>query len=908
MRITNLRTELLTRPMGIDAARPRLSWQLESQKQNVVQRAYRVVAQIGGETVWDSARVESNDASITWASSSLPSRSRAQWRVTIWTDDDYAISEPAEFEIGLLRTDDWRGQWVVPEHAIDIHTPQAAPILRLSFAADEGLVRARAYQTAHGLYQSWINGRASSDAKFTPGFTSYYSRLQYQVDDITEAIEPGENIWAVQLADGWWRGSTGGSQRNNFGYRVAFLGQIELEYADGRIDVVATSDAFRTTTGGLLESDMKGGDVYDARREPTGWKRAGFDDSNWDRVSTRSYPIGNLIASRSVPVQEHERFLPRIFSDARGDTILDFGQNIAGYVSMTLRGMRPGQTISLEHGEILVDGAFSTENINLEAGHISVAGGRFQRVDYTARGEATETYKPWSSVFGFRYVRVTGHTSHIRPEDFEAVAVYSSLDDVGDFACSNPLLNKLVSNARWSQKGNFLDVPTDCPQRERAPWSGDAQLYAKTATLFMNAQPFFEKWLADLRAEQGSDGLVLNTFPATSAVHNPVEVGRLRRDVHPNDPLAATLFSAVGEGGTLDGSAGWGDAAVILPWTMYLVYGDRQALHDQYDSAKAWVEYAIRAARTHSDYHSDAPWYRPEAGDDGDYMWDTGYHWGEWMEADTVLDEAAFYRMLTQPDPEVPTAYLSYSSRLLAQMADTLGFASDAIRYRSVATRAKEVFNRYLIAPDGTIKPGRQAPYVRALAFDLVDDDRIPIVVERLTTAIKQADFHLNTGFLATPFLLGVLADHGQLDLAYKLLEQETAPSWLASVVAGATTIPETWTAIQDNTHSHNHYAYGAVCDFLISRVAGIQPTWDTAGYREFTIQPLIGGALTEARAHYDSIHGRIESAWTRTPAGSEHTIQVPPNTVASVVLPDGQRHRLGSGSYRLTSALAAHA
>ena len=902
MRVDNLKTENLYGPVGIDSAFPRLSWQIQSSQRGVIQTSYRIVADVDDRIVWDSGRVDASTTSVRWGGESLTSRMRIRWRVMVWTNSEFAVSDPTDFEMGLLAAEDWRARWIVPEQTVDIHGPQPAPILRSTFQVRDGLIRARAYQTAHGLYRSWLNGSPSTESRFNPGFTSYYHRLQYQVDDITALLQPGENVWAAELADGWWRGSTGGSQRNNFGYRVAFLGQLILEYANGDIEFVGSGESFRASTGGLLQSDMKGGDFFDARLEPDGWMRPGFDDSHWHRVSSREYPLDNLIATRSVPVREQERFTPRVLADANGDTILDFGQNIAGYVSMSLAGLRSGQMVSLHHGEQLVDGAFDTRNVNLEAAHIALADARFQQVDYVARGNPREAYCPWASIFGFRYVKVVGYLGEVQPEDFQAIAVYSDLEPVGGFECSNSLLNKLVSNARWSQKGNFLDVPTDCPQRERAPWSGDAQIYAMTATRFMDVQPFFEKWLADLRAEQGPEGLVLNTFPATSAIHNPAEVQRMRRDVLPQDPLAAMLFSAVGEGGILDGSAGWGDAAVILPWTMYLVYGDVQSLREQYGSAKAWVDYMIRASRRRSEVHAEATWYRAESEDDADLIWDTGYHWGEWMEADAVIDQAAFQRMLTHPDPEVPTAYLCYSSRLLGQMATVLGHTDDADHYAAFSDRVKAAFNRHLILPDGTIKPGRQAPYVRALALGLVEDDRRARVVERLVEAIEQAGYHLNTGFLSTAFLLEVLADNGRADLAFRLLEEQTSPSWLAPVIAGATTIPETWTAVQEHSHSHNHYAYGAVCNFLVGHVAGIQPLWSDAGYREFKIEPLLGGTLTQALAYYDSAHGRIVSGWDRTPDGSTHTVQVPANTVAHVRLPDGQHLQLGSGTYTLTS------
>lgn len=893
LEIYELRCEYRQDPCGIDAEKPRLSWKIKSSESNVVQTAYEISASRdpnGQDVVWNSGRVAS-DASqhVRWEGPSLSSGMKVYWKVKVEAGQAGAVSLTASFEMGLLHPADWKAEWIEAEEGIDPEAYQPAPYLRKEFEVKPGLVKARIYQSAHGLYEFWINGKRGTQDVFKPGFTSYYARTQYQAYDITSRLVPGRNCWAVALGDGWWRGKTGGITRNNFGYKVAFIGQILLTYADGTTEVVASNTSFKTATGGLLKSDMKEGDVFDARLEADGWKMAGFDDSGWKYTQEESEghgDVGTLIASRSVPVGEHEAFSARVMTTPNGETVLDFGQNIAGYVRMKLRHGKSGQAVTLVHGEALDEnGNFTQKNIQTIRPDT-----KLQLVEYIMKGEKEEEYCPLFSIFGFQYVLVKGYQGEILPGDFTAVAVYSAMDETGDFCCSHPLINQLVKNSRWSQKGNFMDVPTDCPTRERSPWTGDSQIYVRTATDFMNVYPFFEKWLLDLNVEQFASGKVANTIPSTISVHHPLEWQRLKEKLDGvSDPtIKMVMQMAMGDledGSLADGSSGWGDTATITPYTLYLCYGDARILENQYDSAKKWVDYIARQAEKANPIYAHLEYNQHPA--DAKYVWDTGYHWGEWLEPDIQHADGTqrIISLYQNPQYAVASMYYFYSARLVSKMAAILGRPEDEKKYSAIAENVKRVYNQYFIQEDGILTAGRQAPNVRALAFGLVDESKKKAVAAKLAQMVTENGCRLNTGFLATPFLLHVLAENGYAELAYKVLEQEESPSWLYNVKAGATTILEDWQGFEKCVASFNHYSFGAVCDFLFAGIAGIQPEIDHAGYQHFLLKPTPGGTLTEAAAKYESLYGQIVSSWKRQGEKVSYAFVVPANTTATVML-----------------------
>lgn len=917
LKVYDLRTEYRENPLGISSRTPRLGWKLSGDGENLRQEAYRVQAFSNGETVWDSGLISSGESQrIRYAGTPLGSGQRVTWRVTLRAGGEVAESEEASFETALDPSD-WEARWIQPEREIDYDAYKPSPRLRRSFAVKPGLVRARIYQTAHGLYEFWINGKAGTDEKFKPGITSYYYRAAYQSYDVLPLLREGENVWAVQLGDGWWRGNTGGGNRNNFGFYLSFIGQLVLEYADGSREVIATDERFHTAPSERLRCDMKVGEIYDARLASDDWKLPGYVESGWDSVvPAAEYPsLDVLVPSDSVPVKEHEVLEGKPFRDAAGNLVLDFGQNHTGYVRMVLRNTKPGQVVTLTHGEGLKDGVFSIANLE------ETSKDPFQQVVYLCRGGEEETYVPLFAVFGFRYVLLEGYDSEIQPGDFRSPAVYSAMEETGNFSCSNPLVNQLVSNSRWSMKSNFLDAPTDCPTRERSTWSGDAEVFCKTAADFMNVYPFFEKWLKDLSAEQFEDGCVGNTIPSTNALHNPVERQRMLeqgRFVF----APPTLAGPKGNGEMMDGSVGWGNVAIVVPYTMYLCYGDKQILENQYESAKRWVDFERNNAKKHNPLYEAQSEYHTfcDGVADADYIYDTHFQWGEWLEPDAVENggSASFDPMVMHRNgnPLVATAYLYYDCSLLAKLAGILGKTEDEAFYSAYTANVKRVYNKYFIKPDGTILEGRQAPYARTLALGLADEEHEPLVAKKLAEAVEQAGYTVNTGFLSTPFLLPQLCDYGYVSHAFRLLEQTAFPSWLHPITLGATTILENWGGLDDYRASFNHYSYGAVCDFLVSRVGGIRPLESAPGYQEFVVEPITGGTLTWAEASYESLYGTIRSKWSLEDGKARYTVTIPANTTAEVILPrdavseeicaalggltEGAkvRFRLGSGTY----------
>ncbi|SFE53793.1 alpha-L-rhamnosidase [Paenibacillus catalpae] len=892
LEVVSLRTEYLDNPLGLDARKPRLGWKLRCDGRNVMQSAYHVQASSAesfSNMLWDSGKVETSQSQgIRYAGPELKSIQRVYWRVKVWNNlgEESPFSEPVFFETGLLYSSDWKAAWIEPEKEIDIHAYKPAPYIRKEFTVKKGLVSARACLTAKGLYSFFINGHEGTDHLFTPGFTSYYKRHQYQVYDVTHLLREGVNALGAILGDGWWRGATGGaSLKNNFGYKVAFLGQMVLDYEDGSRETIGSDSSFKTSTGPLLKSDMKAGDRFDARISIQGWNQPGFDDSSWGNVEVAGDGYDNLIATRSVPVKQKEKFAPSVLRTPNGETVLDFGQNIAGWVEMKVQG-EAGTEVVLIHGEALNrDGNFTLHHL-AEHGEME----DFQEVRYILAGNGEERYHPRFSIFGFRYVLVKNYPGEVKPENFTAVAVYSDLEQTGDFICSNPLINQLVSNSKWSQKGNFMEVPTDCPTRERAAWAGDAQVFSRTAADFMNVYPFFEKWMEDVAAEQFQDGSIGSTVPTVLGHHSMEEWERVSKQ-HTN-PMMALRRPKPGTAGMLDGSSGWGDAAVIIPWTIYLCYGDKAILENQFDSAKAWVDYMAVCARNSNERFINTPAYQnyTDGELDADYIWDTKFHWGEWLEADTEFNDLAAVMSKTQGCyPDVATAYYAYSTRLLAEMASVLEKTEDEAKYRQLYDKIKRVYNKYFIKEDGSILEDRQAPNVRTLAFGLAEENKQQAVADRLAQLIIEQDYHLNTGFLSTPFILHTLADNGHTDIAFRLLEQDTCPSWLYAVSKGATTIWESWRGMKPNgelSGSLNHYSYGAVCDFLFACIAGIRPVWETPGYKHFRLKPLVGGTLTHARATFESLYGTIRSSWEKAGERVTYRFEVPVNTTAMIMLP----------------------
>ena len=770
-------------------------------------------------------------------------------------------------------------------HPDDNRETRLVPLFRRTFCVQNVIKNAALRLSAHGIYEAELNGRPVTENRFMPGLTSYYHRIQMQEYDVTVLLQKGENELRVTVGDGWWRWN------NNFGYTLSLWAELTLQYTDGSEETLTTDENWEVGLGPVVRTDLQKGEVYDARIKPNGWQKAALCTEHTE---------GELIENQSVPVREKERFPGRPMRDTAGKLVIDFGQNLAGYVRMTLRHTKAGQVVHLKHGEGLdKDGCFSTANCD---------GGRteFQEVTYLCKGAEAEEYTPHFAVFGFRYALVEGIESE--NADFEAIAVYSDMEETGDFKCSDALINKLVENARWSQKGNFLDVPVDCPTRERNAWTGDAMIYCRTAAYFMDVRQFFKKWLVDQTIEQYSSGKVGITFPSTSSVHNQEEL----KAVQTKNPAMA-LAGPTGEGNIGEDSVGWGDSAVWIPYQMYLMYGDAEFLKEHYGTAKKWVEFSLRCMKEQNAMYAEKPWY---ANGDGDFIYDTRFHYGEWNEplppAPEVIElfakggTAADYvtHMAKYGKPEVATAYTKRSCDNLSHMARILGKDEDAEHYAALSEKIKAAYDKYLIGDDGEIQKGHQAAYIRALALDMVGEAKKPLVIAQLKRELEAADYHLNTGFLSTVYLLSTLCDNGLANEAFRILEQTTAPSWLHPITLGATTMLENWDSMDVFRDSFNHYSFGAVCQFLFEYVAGIRPTFRAPGFREFDLCPVIGGSLTWAEGSYHTQFGTIESRWEREDKRFLYRCTVPEGTTAHLTLPDGTAMALSAGNYRFEGEL----
>ncbi len=871
--LQNIRTEYKINPIGIGTATPRFSWEITAaDERGVYQTAYQIVCASSADNlkqahyIWDSGWVESDQSNhVLYQGKVLESDERVYWKVRIKTNRLGASkwSDVAYFQLGILNQAGWKAQWIesgVPE---DVSKSTPAPFFRKEFKLTAPITRATAYITARGLYELSINGAVVGDEYFTPGWTSYEKRMQYQVFDVTKQLKQGDNAIGIILGDGWWRSYFGWEGKKNlYGEKTAALCQIKVEYADGKVAYINTDGTWKSTTSAILESDIYNGEKYDARKEIKDWNKVGFNDSAWQSVNVKTLGYANLVPSNGEPVKITQRLKPvRIITTPKGERVIDFGQNIVGWVHFTLKG-KAGEKIILNHGEVLdAEGNFYDANLRLANA----------QDEYTFRGDALEEYMPKFTFHGFQYVKVSGYEGEISTNDFEACVVHSAMKPIGNFECSDTLINQLQSNIQWSVIDNTLDVPTDCPQRdERMGWTGDAQVIAPTMNFNFETASFWAKWLQDLAADQKENGSV----PWVS----------------PN-----TIIDGAGTGWSDGyGASAWGDAAVIIPWSVYQAYGDKEILKQQYHSMQAWVEYMIDAAGSN-------------------YIFTKGFHFGDWLSFAEYFSynyNAPDYGYAgANTDKElVATAYYYYSTSLMQQTAALLGKTDDAKRYADLLPKIKEAFNREFITATGRTVSGTQTSYILPLCFGILNQDMVDIIAKRLADDVNYFG-HLTTGFVGTPLICQALSHYGHADVAYKLLFNKRYPSWLYPVTKGATTIWERWDCIKpDGTfqttgmNSFNHYAYGAVGMWLYETVAGLQH--DAAGYKSFVVNPTLTDSLSYAKATHHSMYGDILVAWERQGNKLIMNVQVPVNSSATVHLPTNNFEKITESGKPIRKAL----
>jgi alpha-L-rhamnosidase len=834
--VTGLRVEYLTNPLGVDVIRPRLSWRLTSGERNTMQGAYQIEVTRHGTRVWDSGRVGS-DASVfvPYAGPPLESRTRYDWRVRVWDGKGRGSpwSQPAAWETGLLQASDWTAAWIGTGPTDTAGGP--ASLLRRGFRLNGTVASARIYATSLGLYELHLNGQRIGDQFFAPGWTSYNRRLQYQTYDVTSLLNAGENAIGAILGDGWYRGQLGfDPHRNVYGKRLALRLQLEIRYRDGHSERIVSDSQWKTATGPIQASDIYGGETYDARLERSGWAAVPFDDSQWGRVVLVNPPAARLVTPEAPPVRRvGELKAVAIRRTASGETIVDLGQNFTGWARLKVRGAA-GTVVTLRFAEVLDrDGNLYTANLR-----------RASQTDrYILKGGGEEIYEPRFTFHGFRYVGVTGLPGRADSSTITGIVVSSDLAQTGSFETSDSLLNRLQQNIVWGQRSNFLDVPTDCPQRdERLGWTGDAQVFAPTAAFNMDVAGFFAKWLGDLTADQDASGSLPWVIP---------------------DVLGADSANA-------SGTAGWSDATVIVPWTMYVSYGDRGLLERQYPSMRAWVEFERRRAGP-------------------DFIWQPGWQFGDWLALHS--DDPSYPGATTLTD-FIATAYFAHSTDLVARAAHALGKESDAAQYEKLFQDVRAAFNREFVSAGGRVGENTQTAYALAIGFNLLPDSVVAAAGERLAAAVRGRGMHLTTGFLGTPQLLPVLSATSHFDVAFELLMQRSYPSWLYPITRGATTMWERWDGIRPDSsfqdagmNSFNHYAFGAVGDWMYRTIGGIELDPEAPGAKRVRIAPRPGGGLTRARTSLATPYGTVVSSWRIDGQRFVLALSVPPNTSAEVTL-----------------------
>lgn len=841
MKAIKLKTEHMTNPIGIQTATPTLSWICDG---GVTQTAYQIVAKSGGRIVWDSGKVSSAQMAVRYGGKPAAAREKIFWSVKLWDENGVGGEiASASFEMGL--TDgSWSANWIDPELPHEESVRQPSSVLRKTFTAPNAK-SARLYITCHGLYEAMLNDKRVGNFVLAPGADDYRVRLQYQTYDVTDLLIPGKNEIAVTLGDGWYRGNNGvDGLYNYYGSDLALLCQLE---ADGRVLLCSDGTWQASQMGPVRLNDMEKGEEYDARLEAV---------TDWHGVTVKDFGYDKLVCSNSVPVLEQERFPGKLFKTPNGETVVDFGQNLAGYTEWKLTA-KAGQKITLWHGETLDEKGNFTQS-NFDPGDRNKNGGIPQRIDYICK-DGLNIYKPSFAIFGFRYAKIETDAD-LTDARFTAIAVYSEMHQTGFFTCGNPDVNRLFRNSLWSMRSNFCDIPTDCPTRERAGWTGDAGAFTPTGVYLADCYPILRKWLAECRLAQREDGLVANIAPVNNS---------------------GSYISNM-----LQGSSGWGDACILVPWALYEVYGDKTILEENYEMMCKWLAFVENRAKKTRIQNQLNPYKK--------YLVDEGFHFGEWLEPDVSSMDTMKKNMMFGA-PEVATAYYYKSASLVARIAEILGKTADAKKYEEIAKGARNAY-RYTCTKNGKIESKRQAEYVRPIAFGLLDEHESQAAADRLAKMVAENNCHLNTGFLATPFLCRVLSDYGYTETAYKLLLQDTAPSWLYPVKHGATTIWESWDGVREDGTVHdslNHYSYGAISGWLMGDVCGIR-------LREgkLTIAPKPSKALGHAEAKWDSPIGTVESKWHYEADQLRFEVTVPANVTAEVRLPDGTVYQAAAGTH----------
>ena len=855
MKLTELKTNHRLNPLGIDGT-PYFNWKLTSDKNNVIQQSYRIVVtkEYGKETVWDSGEVRSKkNAFVTYEGRELLSKTKYNWSVTVkdnYNEEDIASGN---FETGLLSETDWKANWVestiprVSASEYQFGNTYAPVLFTRKIMLNKRPVAARCYATAYGVYRMYINGERPDEREFAPEFTSYAHKLYYQTYDVTSLLKEGENTLQMYVGDGWYFSTQASPVAEGAHEAPAVLFQMEIRYSDGTIETVVSDGTETCELSYIVYSDLFQGEKQDFTLE--NHNTFLVEKQNYGYSILGAQPMEPIKAVKEIPVTD-------LFTSPAGELIVDFGQILAGRARIHIDAPR-GTKVTFEYFEVL----------SAEGNYINTMFA--PQKDTVIVGDVPLLHEALFTFHGFRYIKVTG-LENVKKEDFTAVLLTSEKENLGEFTCSDERMNRLYKNVRWSQYNNMMSVPTDCPTREKAGYTGDLLIYAKTALVNEDMTPFLESWLSAVKAEQAEDGVVMITAPYAKLYHN----------------LMLNTCKKFGDDKTT-GVAGWSDAIVWVPYDMYRVTGNTKVLRENYDAMKKWCDYIIKTAEEKRGY-KDIPYEYDR------YLWNTGFHFGEWLvpsrpdntgEQYGICKESAFYI----------APYFGYMT--LKKMAEISGVLKDTdseIIYLAAANKMKYAIQKGIMRA-GLLPDYLMGAYILAFAFDLVPDDLYETYKEKLITLIHKQGNCLDTGFLATPFILDVLMNLGEKELAATILWQDKMPSWLYEVDHGATCIWEAWDA-DEATHtnrfvSFDHYAFGCVDDFIIRKIVGIDS--DTPGYSHLIICPDNMGRLRNVRRIFKSENGDIRVEWDE-----EHlTIEIPCNTTASVTWKN-QTVNVGSGKY----------
>lgn len=845
IRVYDLQVNGQKDPVGIERLEE-IGWKMQSNRRNVKQKMYeiQIAADAGFDLLlYNSGKVLSGQSVHVRLDKNIPLRPAARYYIrvrVIALENEQSDWEKGCFVTALLHNNGWKGAFITPEKMRD-RDESRGYYLRKAIWIEKKVKESYAFTTALGLYHFYLNGEKVGEDEFTPGWTSYNKHLLYQCYDITDRIRTGRNMFGAMIGAGWYKGDMGSARtRNHYGKRNAFSCHIIVRYEDGSSETFASDTSWECIESPVMFSEIYDGEIYDARMERPGWNMPEEEQKSlmgqWRKPETVDFPKEVLRAQSGCKVRVMNRIPARkIFRTPGGDLVIDFGQNMAGWIEFKVKG-KMGDRAVLRCFEVLdKDGNAYFENLRTAKAEIT----------YICCGEEA-LYHPNFTYQGFRYAKIIEWPGELKAEDFTACVLHSDMEMTGRFNCSNDDINHLHHNIVWGMKSNFLDVPTDCPQRdERLGWTGDAQIFCRTASYLMDTDLFYRKWLRDIAVEQTPEGGVPHVVP----------------DVWTGKNVKGKIF----ERGT-HSAAGWADAVVIIPWTLYLMYSDQTVIVEQYDSMKGWIDFMTAHAE--------------------DHMWEYRMQFGDWVALDA--EEGSYYG--ATPLDLTNMAYYAYSTGLFAKMAAIAGKSDDAREYRNLYEKIKRAYQKRYFTEGGRLAVQTQTAQILTLAFDLVQERHRGNVIDDLLCLLKKENGHLVTGFMGTPYFCQTLSDNGHIKEAYELLLKEDFPSWLYQVKQGATTVWEHWDGIKpDGTmwspamNSFNHYAYGAVGEWLYRSMAGIDCMESGAGFKNLVLFPHIGGNLDFAEAVYESIYGRIVSKWERSADAIRYHFEIPCNTMAEV-------------------------